>query len=89
MEKLKHEYENITLIANSIGAFFSMNAGIRIDFGEDLSWRTANTGSIRTSRCIFWTIGSESADDHKKRLAETERLFVLKQLKKKEKHRGH
>ena len=26
--KLKAEYENITLIANSIGAFFSMNAGI-------------------------------------------------------------
>jgi len=27
-EKLKPEYENIILIANSIGAFFSMNAGI-------------------------------------------------------------
>ena len=27
-EKLKHEYGNITLIANSIGAFFSMIAGI-------------------------------------------------------------
>ena len=26
--KLKAEYENISLIANSIGAFFSMNAGI-------------------------------------------------------------
>ena len=28
VESLKPEYENITLIANSIGAFFSMNAGI-------------------------------------------------------------
>lgn len=28
IEKLKDEYENITLIANSIGAFFCMNAGI-------------------------------------------------------------
>ena len=28
IESLKPEYENITLIANSIGAFFSMNAGI-------------------------------------------------------------
>ena len=28
VEKLKLEYENITLIANSIGAYFSMNAGI-------------------------------------------------------------
>lgn len=28
VEKLKGEYESITLIANSIGAFFSMNAGI-------------------------------------------------------------
>ncbi len=28
LEKLKSEYENIILIANSIGAFFSMNAGI-------------------------------------------------------------
>mgnify|MGYP002621284939 CR=1 FL=1 len=28
VEKLKHEYGNITLIAGSIGAFFSMNAGI-------------------------------------------------------------
>ncbi len=28
VEKLRPEYENITLIANSIGAFFSMNAGI-------------------------------------------------------------
>jgi len=27
-EKLKTEYDNIILIANSIGAFFSMNAGI-------------------------------------------------------------
>ena len=27
-EKLKSEYDNIILIANSIGAFFSMNAGI-------------------------------------------------------------
>ena len=27
-EKLKTEYENIILIANSIGAFFSMSAGI-------------------------------------------------------------
>lgn len=27
-EDLKSKYENITLIANSIGAFFSMNAGI-------------------------------------------------------------
>ena len=27
-EKLNNEYENIILIANSIGAFFSMNAGI-------------------------------------------------------------
>ena len=26
--KLKQEFENIILIANSIGAFFSMNAGI-------------------------------------------------------------
>ena len=28
VEKLKREYKNIILIANSIGAFFSMNAGI-------------------------------------------------------------
>ena len=28
VEKLKSKYENIILIANSIGAFFSMNAGI-------------------------------------------------------------
>ncbi|MEE1171233.1 MAG: alpha/beta hydrolase [Ruminococcus sp.] len=28
IEKLKSEYDNIILIANSIGAFFSMNAGI-------------------------------------------------------------
>lgn len=28
VEKLKSEYDNIILIANSIGAFFSMNAGI-------------------------------------------------------------
>ena len=28
VESLKPEYENITLITNSIGAFFSMNAGI-------------------------------------------------------------
>ena len=28
LEKLKSEFENIILIANSIGAFFSMNAGI-------------------------------------------------------------
>lgn len=28
VEKLKHEYEDITLIANSIGAYFSMHAGI-------------------------------------------------------------
>ncbi|MBQ7664515.1 MAG: alpha/beta hydrolase [Bacteroidaceae bacterium] len=28
VEKLKGKYENIILIANSIGAFFSMNAGI-------------------------------------------------------------
>ena len=28
VKKLKDEYENIILIANSIGAFFSMNAGI-------------------------------------------------------------
>ena len=28
VEKMKPEYEGITLIANSIGAFFSMNAGI-------------------------------------------------------------
>ena len=28
VEKLKAEYENIILIANSIGAFFSMSAGI-------------------------------------------------------------
>lgn len=28
LEKLKTEYENIILIANSVGAFFSMNAGI-------------------------------------------------------------
>ena len=28
VERLKTEYENIVLIANSIGAFFSMNAGI-------------------------------------------------------------
>ena len=28
VERLKHEYENITLIANSIGAFFCMHAGI-------------------------------------------------------------
>ena len=28
VKKLKAEYENIVLIANSIGAFFSMNAGI-------------------------------------------------------------
>ena len=28
VEKLKTEYDNIILIANSIGAFFSMNAGI-------------------------------------------------------------
>lgn len=28
VEKLKAEYDNIILIANSIGAFFSMNAGI-------------------------------------------------------------
>lgn len=28
VEKLKSEYDNIFLIANSIGAFFSMNAGI-------------------------------------------------------------
>ena len=28
VEKLKHEYKDITLIANSIGAYFSMNAGI-------------------------------------------------------------
>ena len=28
VENLKLEYENITLIANSIGAYFSMNAGI-------------------------------------------------------------
>ena len=28
VEKLKSKYENVILIANSIGAFFSMNAGI-------------------------------------------------------------
>ena len=28
VNRLKNEYENITIIANSIGAFFSMNAGI-------------------------------------------------------------
>ena len=28
VEKVKTEYENIILVANSIGAFFSMNAGI-------------------------------------------------------------
>ena len=28
VEKLKPEYDNVILIANSIGAFFSMNAGI-------------------------------------------------------------
>jgi len=28
VERLKDEYETVTLIANSIGAFFSMNAGI-------------------------------------------------------------
>jgi hypothetical protein len=28
VEELKGKYENVILIANSIGAFFSMNAGI-------------------------------------------------------------
>ena len=28
VEELKSKYENVILIANSIGAFFSMNAGI-------------------------------------------------------------
>lgn len=28
VERLKHEHEDITLIANSIGAYFSMHAGI-------------------------------------------------------------
>ena len=44
--KMNTEYDSITLIANSVGAFFSMNAGIDAmirsayftSFGEDLSW---------------------------------------------------
>lgn len=154
VEKLKGRYESIILIANSIGAFFCMSAGIggmlrkayfispivdmekligdmmlwanvseeelrdkgviHTDFGEDLSWdylcyvrehpirwsvptsilygsndnltsletvpplpnsttpssqswRTANIGFIRTSKCNFWTTGSERTDDNKRR----------------------
>ena len=33
--KMNAEYDSITLIANSIGAFFSMNAGIEAMRGDD------------------------------------------------------
>ena len=75
VERLKDEYEKITLIANSIGAFFSMNAGIDsmihrayfispvVDMekliGDMMTWANVNETELRSKGAIRTDFGEE------------------------------
>ena len=67
VDELARKHEDICLIANSIGAFFSMNAGldgliqkareiIHTEFGEDLSWEYL---SYVRSHPIKWNVPTQ------------------------------
>ena len=75
VEKLKAEYENIILIANSIGAFFSMSAGIDsmiqkayfispiVDMekliGDMMLWANVTEGELKAKGVIHTEFGED------------------------------
>ncbi len=80
VEKLKAEYENIILIANSIGAFFSMNAGIDnlirkayfispvVDMerliGDMMQWANVTEEEIKSKGVIHTEFGEDLSWDY-------------------------
>ena len=80
VEKLKNEYESIILIANSIGAFFSMNAGIDgvlhkayfispiVDMekliGDMMQWANVTEAELKAKGVIRTEFGEELSWDY-------------------------
>lgn len=80
VEKLKAEYENIILIANSIGAYFSMNAGIDsmirnayfispiVDMeklvGDMMQWANVTEGELKAKGVIHTEFGEDLSWDY-------------------------
>ena len=80
VNRLKNEYENITIIANSIGAFFSMNAGIDGMIGKAyfispivdmerlicdmMSWANITEEQLKAEGVITTTFGEDLSWDY-------------------------
>ena len=80
LKRLKNEYENITIIANSIGAFFSMNAGIDRMIGKAyfispivdmeklicdmMGWTNVTEEQLKTEGVITTTFGEDLSWDY-------------------------